>query len=119
MRGRVVSGFPGGPSGGKWFGGGGSEHLPRLTRGRGTAAIPPIPRTQKVGQVRWRIDRPPLDGEAGDLTAGGDRDMPAGLCRGGPPIDLTFILIKGARGGVNYSLLGFVGLFARAFLIKI
>jgi len=76
----VVSGLPGRHCSGKWFGGGGSEHILRLTRGRGTAAIPPIPRPQKVGQVLRRINRPPLDGGAGDRTAGGDQDVPAGLC---------------------------------------
>jgi hypothetical protein len=94
--------------------GGGSEHPPRLTRGGGTAVIPPIPRPSKLEHVRGRIDRPPLDGGAGDPTAGGDRDAPVGYSVGDPPGIKKSNLINERGEGKNYRFLGFVGFSACA-----
>jgi len=44
-RGWAVSGFPRTAFDPGWFCKGGSDHVGKPTRGRGTVAIPPIPRT--------------------------------------------------------------------------
>jgi len=58
---KAVSGFPAPPLRISGLGGKGSEHLGLLTRGGGTATIPPIPRTLKPGTLVAENTRPPLD----------------------------------------------------------